>query len=61
MKSLVDDLVVTCDRIADTPKSAVINPSDGINYWLIAVALSSVACLLLLVVIVVNYCIVLYS
>ena len=60
MKSLVDDLVVTCDRIADTPKSAVINPSDGINYWLIAVVLLSVACLLLLVVIVVNYCIVLY-
>ena len=39
MKSLVDHLVVTCDEIEDIPKIASINPSNGINYWLIAVVL----------------------
>ena len=48
MKNLVDDLVVTCDEIEDTPESAVINPSNGTNYWLITVALLVIACLLLL-------------
>ena len=32
MKSLADDLVVTCDEVADTPESVPVNPSDGINY-----------------------------
>ena len=55
MKSLADDVVVTYDEIVDTPKSAVINPSDGINYWLIAVILLAMGCLLFLVFIVVKY------
>ena len=39
LKSLADNLVVTCDEIADTPNSVVINPSNGINYWIIAVSI----------------------
>ena len=35
MDSLVDDIVVTCDEIEVTPGSAAINPSNGINYWLL--------------------------
>ena len=35
MDSLVDDIVVTCDEIEVTPGSATINPSNGINYWLL--------------------------
>ena len=35
MKSLADDMVVTCDEIEDTQKTAVINPSYGIDYRLI--------------------------
>ena len=30
MKSLINDVSVTCDEIVETPKSASINPSDGI-------------------------------
>ena len=52
MKSLIDDLLVPYDVIADTQESAQINPSDGINYDLIAVVLISLAGLLLFVVIV---------
>ena len=26
MKNFVDDLVVTCDEVADTPESVLINP-----------------------------------
>ena len=55
IKSLVDDLVVSCDETADTPETISINPSDGINYCLIAVVLLKIVCLLLLVVIVVKY------
>lgn len=36
MKSIVDDIAVTCDEIEDTHKGAVIDPSNGINYRLIA-------------------------
>ena len=32
MKSLADDLAVTCDEIENTPDSAPINPSERINY-----------------------------
>ena len=32
MKSLFKNLVVIYNEIEDAPKSAVINPSDGINY-----------------------------
>ena len=39
LNSLADNLVVTCDEIADTPNSVVINPSNGINYWIIAVSI----------------------
>ena len=53
MKSLVDDVVVTCDESEDTP---VIIPINAINYWLIVVVLLAMACFLLLVVIVVKYC-----
>ena len=31
MKSLVDDLAFVFDEIEDTPKSAAINPSNGIS------------------------------
>ena len=53
MKSLVDNLAVTRDKIVHTPESVLINPSDGIDYWLIT-ALLTIAGLLLLVVIVVK-------
>ena len=49
MKSLVDDAVVTCGEIQDTPRSVIIIPSDEINYWLNAVFLLAIVCLLLLV------------
>ena len=35
MKSLLDDLVDTCYETEDTSKSAPINPSKEINYWLV--------------------------
>ena len=54
-KSCVDYVVVTCDEIEDTPESAVINPSNGINYCLITVVLLATACLLLLLVVIVKY------
>ena len=56
MKSLADDLVVTCDEILDTPDTTSINSNDKTNYWLIASALLAVTWLLLLLaVIVVKY------
>ena len=55
MKSLVDDPIVTCDEIVDTPESATVNPSNGINYWIIDFVLSAIAYLLLLMIIVVKY------
>ena len=33
----VDYVVITSDKIVDTPTSVAINPNDGTNYWLIAV------------------------
>ena len=56
MKSLFDDLAVTCDEIEDTQESVVVNTSKRINYWLIVVVLFAIACLLSLVTIVVKYC-----
>ena len=44
MRSLVVDLVVTCDEIEETWKSAVMNPGDGINHWFTAVVLLSITC-----------------
>ena len=39
----------TCDEIKHIiPESASINPSSGINYWLIVVVLLEIACLMLL-------------
>ena len=55
MKSLADDLVVTCDEILDTPDTTSINSNDKTNYWLIATVLLAVTWLLLLAVIVVKY------
>lgn len=55
MKSLVDDLVVTCGEIVDMPETTSVNPTDKINYWFIGAALLVLACLLLLVVIFVKY------
>ena len=55
IKSLVDDLVVTCDEVVDTPKSTPISPSDGINYCLIHVVLLSIVGFLLFLAIVVKY------
>ena len=36
MKSLVDNLIVACDAIVDTPETTWINPNDKTNCWLIA-------------------------
>ena len=38
-KSLVDDVVTTCEEILDTQKIAkiILFPSNGLMYWLIAV------------------------
>ena len=55
MKSLVGDLVVACDEIEHASKIAPINLSSRMNYWFTAVALLSVACLLLLAVIAIKY------
>ena len=55
MRSLADDLVVTCDETGDTLESAPINPSDGINYWFIAAVQLAITCLLLLVTVVVKH------
>ena len=54
-KPCVDDAVVTCDGIEDTPESGAINPGNGINSWLITVVLLAIAFLLLLVVVIVKY------
>ena len=43
MKSLVDDLVVTCDQIIDILELVVISSSNGINYWLIAAVLLAIS------------------
>lgn len=55
MKSPVNDLVVSCDEIEDTPKSVVINYSGGINYQLITAVLLAITCLLMMVAIIVKY------
>lgn len=55
IKSLVDDLVVTWDIIADTPEISLMNPNDKTNYWLITVVLTAIVCLLLLLVIAIGY------
>ena len=47
MKSLVDDVVVTCDEIMDTTENVPISPNNAINYWLITAILLAIACLLL--------------
>ena len=39
IKSLFGYLVVTCDEIEDTQENVVVNTSNRINYWLIAVVL----------------------
>ena len=54
MKSFIDDLVVRCDELSDTPSCVVINPSIRVSYWFIAVVLLSVVYLLLLVVLIVQ-------
>ena len=54
MKSIVDDILVTCDEIVDTPKSTPVNPSDGLDYWIVPVVILAIAVLLLFVPIVVT-------
>ena len=49
IKEIWINVFVTFDQIENTPESAVINPSNRINYWLITVVLLWMACLLLLV------------
>lgn len=44
IRSLVNNVVATCGKIVERPKKAPTNPSDGINYWLIAVALLRITC-----------------
>ena len=46
----MDDLVVTCDEIVYTPKTALINFDDKTNYWLLCTVFLTVACLILLLV-----------
>lgn len=53
--SLVDDVLAICDEIVNTPESAVINSSNGINYWHIPVVLLAIGYLLRVMVIVVKY------
>ena len=55
-ENLADDMVVTWDKIVNAATSAPINPTDGINLWLITVVLSAIACFLLLLVNIVKYC-----
>ena len=43
IKSLVNDLVVTFDEIADTPETTWFNRNDKTNFWLIAVVLLAIA------------------
>ena len=43
--SLVDDLMVTCGEITDTPKNTPGNCTDGTTYWCIPVVLLASACL----------------
>ena len=54
MKSLVDDMLVACNKIVDTPESAPTSPSDVLYYWYIPVVLLAIAVLLLFVAIVVS-------
>ena len=44
MKSLVDDVVATCDKIVNIPENASISPNNGINYWFIAAVLCVCVC-----------------
>ena len=43
MRTLVDNLVITCDQTEDSLKSAVINPSYRINYPLIIIVLAIIS------------------
>ena len=51
-KNFVDDVVVTWDEFEETSESAAINPSNRTDYWLVAIILLVIACLLLLMTIV---------
>ena len=57
VKSLVNDLIVTCDEIWDPTESVPIKMKwiDEVSYWLIAAVLLVPARLLLLAVIVIEY------
>ena len=55
IKILVANLEVKCHEIDDIPDSPSINPSNGINYWVIGVILLAIACFLLLLTIVVKH------
>ena len=57
MKNLVDDIVVTGDKIVDMAESAVISPSNKIRLWLVDIVLLSFAFLLLLVAVFGKYCV----
>ena len=56
MKSLFDNLAARLDKIVGTPDTATIYPNDKTHYWLMAVVLLAMACLLLLMVYFVEYC-----
>ena len=55
MKGLIDDIVITCDDIADMRETALIYSNDKTNCWLLCIVHSAVTCSLLLVVILVIY------
>lgn len=40
MISLIEDVVNTCNLTKEKPTSVALSPSDGSNYWLIAVIIS---------------------
>lgn len=54
IKSLVGDLVVTCDEILDKPETISVNPNDETYCWANDVVLLAIECLWLLVVIIVG-------
>lgn len=54
-KSIIDDLLVTCDEIVDRPETVSISFTNKKFFLLLCVVLLGIACLLLLVFIAVRY------
>ena len=56
MKSLVDDVVATCDKIVNIPENASISHNNGINYCLIAAVQCVCVCVFVCVCVCVCVC-----